>query len=97
MIKREPEPFLSEVLDGCSDEIDSIIDYQKPVVCLGECPDRYRRILRVVLVDVFSSPKPVHEMTPFFVDGWGRRWILFESDSFSFCLFLCIFGLHPRD
>ena len=32
--QREPEPFLSEVLDGRSYEIDRIVNYHKPVMCL---------------------------------------------------------------
>ena len=32
--QRESEPFLPEVLDGRTDEIDSVIDDQKPVMCL---------------------------------------------------------------
>ena len=32
--QREPEPFLPEVLDGRSDEIDSVVDNHKPVMCL---------------------------------------------------------------
>ena len=49
---RKPEPFLSEILYRGAYEIDCIIDYQKPVMCPGECPDCYRRILRIVLVDI---------------------------------------------
>ena len=32
--KCEPKPFLAEVFDGCADQIDVVIDYQEPVVCL---------------------------------------------------------------
>ena len=50
--QREPEPYLSEVLYRCTDQIDGVVDYKKPVVCLGKCPDRYRRILCIVLVEI---------------------------------------------
>ena len=53
--QREPEPLLPEILYGSSDQIDSIIDYQKPVVGLGECPDLDRRILCVVLISFTIS------------------------------------------
>ena len=46
--KCESEPLLAEVFDGCSDQVDIIIDYQEPVVSFSECPDLYRSILRVV-------------------------------------------------
>lgn len=46
------EPFLAEVLDGCAEMVDAVIDYHEPVVRVLE--DLYIdcRVLSVMFVDV---------------------------------------------
>ena len=46
------KPFLAEVLYGCAEVIDAVIDYQEPVVRVLEYLQLNCRVLGIVLVDV---------------------------------------------